>query len=59
MALARMRPFPRLSTLIRPPGNPKAVEDVIGPIFVWTSTCFIKQPTSRTFAAWHQDGQGS
>jgi hypothetical protein len=34
-----------------------AVEDVIGPnILVWTSTFFIKEPNSPTFAAWHQDG---
>lgn len=34
-----------------------AVEDVIGPnILVWTSTFFIKEPHSPTFAAWHQDG---
>jgi len=33
------------------------VEDVIGPdILVWTSTFFIKEPNSPTFAAWHQDG---
>jgi non-haem Fe2+, alpha-ketoglutarate-dependent halogenase len=30
---------------------------VIGPnILVWTSTFFIKEPHSPTFAAWHQDG---
>jgi non-haem Fe2+, alpha-ketoglutarate-dependent halogenase len=30
---------------------------VIGPnILVWTSTFFIKEPNSPTFAAWHQDG---
>ena len=30
---------------------------VIGPnILVWTSTFFIKEPGSPTFAAWHQDG---
>ena len=34
-----------------------AVEDVIGPdILIWTSTFFIKEPHSPTFAAWHQDG---
>jgi len=34
-----------------------AIEDVIGPdIVVWTSTFFIKEPHSPTFAAWHQDG---
>ena len=33
-----------------------AVEDVIGPnILIWTSTFFIKEPHSPTFAAWHQD----
>ena len=30
---------------------------MIGPnILVWTSTFFIKEPHSPTFAAWHQDG---
>lgn len=30
---------------------------MIGPdILVWTSTFFIKEPRSKTFAAWHQDG---
>ena len=34
-----------------------AVEDIIGPnILIWTSTFFIKEPHSPTFAAWHQDG---
>ena len=34
-----------------------AVEDIIGPnILIWTSTFFIKEPQSPTFAAWHQDG---
>jgi non-haem Fe2+, alpha-ketoglutarate-dependent halogenase len=34
-----------------------AVEDLIGPdILIWTSTFFIKEPHSPTFAAWHQDG---
>jgi hypothetical protein len=32
-------------------------EDVIGPnILVWTSTFFIKEAGSATYAAWHQDG---
>jgi hypothetical protein len=35
----------------------EVVEDLIGPdILVWTSTFFIKEPASPTFAAWHQDG---
>ncbi len=34
-----------------------AVEDIVGPnILIWTSTFFIKEPQSPTFAAWHQDG---
>ena len=33
------------------------IEDLIGPnILIWTSTFFIKEPNSPTFAAWHQDG---
>jgi hypothetical protein len=45
------------NNLIRHPKILDAVEDVIGPnILVWTSTFFIKEPHSPTFAAWHQDG---
>ena len=48
---------PWFNTLIRHPRILDAVEDVIGPnILVWTSTFFIKEPRSPTFAAWHQDG---
>ena len=48
---------PWFNTLIRHPKILDAVEDVIGPnILVWTSTFFIKEPHSPTFAAWHQDG---
>jgi len=48
---------PWFNTLIRHPKILDAVEDVIGPnILVWTSTFFIKEPKSPTFAAWHQDG---
>ena len=48
---------PWFNTLIRHPRILDAVEDVIGPnILVWTSTFFIKEPNSPTFAAWHQDG---
>jgi hypothetical protein len=48
---------PWFNTLIRHPRILDAVEDVIGPnILVWTSTFFIKEPHSATFAAWHQDG---
>jgi non-heme Fe2+,alpha-ketoglutarate-dependent halogenase len=48
---------PWFDTLIRHPRILDAVEDVIGPnILVWTSTFFIKEPHSPTFAAWHQDG---
>ena len=48
---------PWFNTLIRHPRILDAIEDVIGPdILVWTSTFFIKEPHSPTFAAWHQDG---
>lgn len=48
---------PWFNDLIRHPRILDAVEDVIGPnILVWTSTFFIKEPNSPTFAAWHQDG---
>jgi hypothetical protein len=48
---------PWFNELIRHPRILDAVADVIGPdILVWTSTFFIKEPGSKTFAAWHQDG---
>ena len=48
---------PWFNDLIRHPRILDAIEDVIGPnILVWTSTFFIKEPNSPTFAAWHQDG---
>ncbi len=48
---------PWFNDLIRHPKILDAIEDVIGPnILVWTSTFFIKEPHSPTFAAWHQDG---
>lgn len=48
---------PWFNHLIRHPRILDAIEDVIGPdILVWTSTFFIKEPHSPTFAAWHQDG---
>ncbi|HVZ10544.1 phytanoyl-CoA dioxygenase family protein [Rhodopila sp.] len=48
---------PWLADLARHPKILDAVEDVIGPdILVWTSTFFIKEPGSATYAAWHQDG---
>lgn len=48
---------PWFNDLIRHPRILDAIEDVIGPdILVWTSTFFIKEPRSPTFAAWHQDG---
>ncbi len=48
---------PWFNALIRHPRILDAVEDVIGPnILVWTSTFFIKEAHSPTFAAWHQDG---
>lgn len=47
---------PWFNRLIRHPRILDAVEDVIGPnILVWTSTFFVKEPQSPTFAAWHQD----
>ena len=48
---------PWVNDLIRHPRILDAIEDVIGPnILVWTSTFFIKEPHSPTYAAWHQDG---
>ena len=48
---------PWFNDLARHPRILDAIEDVIGPdILVWTSTFFIKEPHSKTFAAWHQDG---
>ena len=48
---------PWFNDLIRHPRILDAIEDVIGPdILVWTSTFFIKEPHSQTYAAWHQDG---
>ena len=48
---------PWFNDLVRHPRILNAIEDVIGPnILVWTSTFFIKEPHSPTYAAWHQDG---
>ncbi len=48
---------PWIANLARHPRILDAVEDVIGPnILVWTTTFFIKEADSKTFAAWHQDG---
>jgi non-haem Fe2+, alpha-ketoglutarate-dependent halogenase len=48
---------PWFNDLIRHPRILDAIEDAIGPdILVWTSTFFIKEPNSPTYAAWHQDG---
>jgi ectoine hydroxylase-related dioxygenase (phytanoyl-CoA dioxygenase family) len=48
---------PWFNDLVRHPRILDAIEDVIGPnVLVWTSTFFIKEPHSPTFAAWHQDG---
>jgi non-heme Fe2+,alpha-ketoglutarate-dependent halogenase len=48
---------PWINDLIRHPKILDAIEDVMGPnILVWTSTFFIKEPHSSTYAAWHQDG---
>ena len=48
--------LPWLDRLVRHPRILDAVESVIGPdILVFTSTFFIKEAHSSTFAAWHQD----
>ncbi len=48
--------LPWVAALVRHPHILDAVESVIGPdILVYTSTFFIKEPHSPTFAAWHQD----
>jgi chlorinating enzyme len=48
--------LPFYADLARNPRILDVVEDLIGPdILVWTSTFFIKEPNSPTFAAWHQD----
>ena len=48
--------LPWLDALTRHPRTLDAVEDLIGPdILVFTSTFFIKEAHSATFAAWHQD----
>jgi non-haem Fe2+, alpha-ketoglutarate-dependent halogenase len=49
--------LPWFYELARHPRILDVVEDLIGPdILIWTSTFFIKEPKSPTFAAWHQDG---
>jgi Phytanoyl-CoA dioxygenase (PhyH) len=48
--------LPWVDRLVRHPRVLDAVESVIGPnILVYTSTFFIKEARSPTFAAWHQD----
>ncbi|HEV2189116.1 MAG TPA: phytanoyl-CoA dioxygenase family protein, partial [Stellaceae bacterium] len=48
--------LPWLDKLIRHPRILDAVEDLVGPdILVFTTTFFIKEANSATFAAWHQD----
>lgn len=48
--------LPWLDGLIRHPRILDAVEDLIGPdVLVFTTTFFIKDAHSPTFAAWHQD----
>lgn len=48
--------LPWYANLARNPRILDVVEDLIGPdILVWTSTFFIKEASSPTFAAWHQD----
>ena len=56
----RSQPYahsPCFTDLARHPRILDVIEDLIGPdILIWTSTFFIKEPRSPTFAAWHQDG---
>ena len=48
---------PWFTNLVRHPRILDAVEDILGPnILVWTTTFFIKEAHSQTYAAWHQDG---
>jgi non-haem Fe2+, alpha-ketoglutarate-dependent halogenase len=48
--------LPWVDALVRHPRILDAIESVIGPdILVYTSTFFIKEARSPTFAAWHQD----
>ena len=48
--------LPWLDGLVRHPRILDSVESLIGPdILVFTSTFFIKEANSPTFAAWHQD----
>jgi chlorinating enzyme len=48
--------LPFYADLVRNPKILDVVESLIGPdILVWTSTFFIKEASSPTFAAWHQD----
>jgi non-haem Fe2+, alpha-ketoglutarate-dependent halogenase len=48
--------LPWVDALVRHPHVLDAVESIIGPdILVYTSTFFIKEANSPTFAAWHQD----
>jgi ectoine hydroxylase-related dioxygenase (phytanoyl-CoA dioxygenase family) len=48
--------LPWLDGLIRHPRILDAIEDLVGPdILVFTTTFFIKDAHSATFAAWHQD----
>ena len=45
-----------IDDLIRHPTILDAVEDIIGPdILCWNTVWWIKEPTSDTFVAWHQD----
>lgn len=48
--------LPWAARLARDPRILDKVEDLLGPdILIFTSTFFIKEPHSRTIAAWHQD----
>jgi len=49
--------LPWANALARHPRILDVVEELIGPdILIWTSTFFIKEANSPTYAAWHQDG---
>jgi len=48
--------IPEFNRLVRDPRILDVIEDLLGPdLLVFTSTFFIKEPGSQTFAAWHQD----
>ncbi|GAA4343613.1 phytanoyl-CoA dioxygenase family protein [Pigmentiphaga soli] len=48
--------LPEFDRLVRDPRILDVIEDLLGPdLLVFTSTFFIKEAGSATFAAWHQD----